>query len=97
MKNSVFWDITPCSPLEIKRRLGGTHRLHLQGRRINQARNRYEVGSKQSQTLKMEATCPSETPVDFQRTTRRYIPEESTHHLHKAFQNTYEFHNEALV
>jgi hypothetical protein len=29
-------------------------------------------------TLKMEATCCSETSVDFQRTTRRYIPEDST-------------------
>jgi hypothetical protein len=29
-----------------------------------------------SSTLKMEATCLSETSVDFQRTTRRYIPED---------------------
>jgi hypothetical protein len=28
-------------------------------------------------TLKMEAICSSETSVDFQRTTRRYIPEDS--------------------
>jgi hypothetical protein len=28
--------------------------------------------------MKMEATCSSETSVDFQRTTRRYIPEERT-------------------
>jgi hypothetical protein len=26
----------------------------------------------------MEATCSSETTVEFQRTTRRYIPEDST-------------------
>jgi hypothetical protein len=26
--------------------------------------------------LKMEATCPSETSVDFQRNARRYIPED---------------------
>jgi hypothetical protein len=26
--------------------------------------------------LKMEATCSSETSVDFQRTTRRYVPED---------------------
>jgi hypothetical protein len=31
-----------------------------------------------SSTLKMEATCSSETSVDFQRTTRRYIPEVRT-------------------
>jgi hypothetical protein len=29
-------------------------------------------------TLKIEATCSSETSVEFQRTTRRYIPENRT-------------------
>jgi hypothetical protein len=28
--------------------------------------------------LRMEAICSSETSVDFQRTTRHYIPEDST-------------------
>jgi hypothetical protein len=46
-----------------------------------------KVGGKQSllvsfsaysSTLKMEAICSSETSVDFQRTTRRYIPEDGT-------------------
>jgi hypothetical protein len=32
MKSTIFWDISPCSPLEVKRRLGRTYRLHLQGR-----------------------------------------------------------------
>jgi hypothetical protein len=36
-----------------------------------------------SSTLKMEATCSSETSVDFQRTTRRYIPEDKTLHNHR--------------
>jgi hypothetical protein len=31
-----------------------------------------------SSTLKMEAICSSEKSVDFQRTTRRYIPEDGT-------------------
>jgi hypothetical protein len=31
-----------------------------------------------SSTLKMEATCSSEISVDFQRITRRYIPEDRT-------------------
>jgi hypothetical protein len=31
-----------------------------------------------SSTLKIEATCFSETSVDFQRTTRRHIPEDGT-------------------
>jgi hypothetical protein len=29
-------------------------------------------------TLKMEATCSSETSTDFQRTTQRYVPEDRT-------------------
>jgi hypothetical protein len=34
-----------------------------------------------SSNLKMGATCFSETSVDFQRTTRRHIPEEKTLYL----------------
>jgi hypothetical protein len=34
---SIFWDITPCSPLKIKGRFGGTRCLHLQARIISQA------------------------------------------------------------
>jgi hypothetical protein len=36
-----------------------------------------------SSTLKMEAICSSETSVDFQRTTQRYIPEDGTLHNHR--------------
>jgi hypothetical protein len=31
-----------------------------------------------SSTLKMEGMCSSETSADFKRTTRRYIPEDTT-------------------
>jgi hypothetical protein len=61
MMSSVFWDITPCSPLEINRRFGGTFRLLLL--------------PPYSSTVKVEASCSSETSVDFQLTTRRCIPE----------------------
>jgi hypothetical protein len=37
-KSTIFWDITPCSPLSVNRRFGGTYRLHIQGRRISRAR-----------------------------------------------------------
>jgi hypothetical protein len=33
-------------------------------------------------TLKMVATCSSETSAEFERTTRRYIPEDNTLHNH---------------
>jgi hypothetical protein len=35
-KITIFWDITPYSPLNVNRRFGGTYRLHLQGRKISQ-------------------------------------------------------------
>jgi hypothetical protein len=47
IKNPVFWDITPCCPLKINRNFGEIFRLHLQDRRINQARNQYEEVNKQ--------------------------------------------------
>jgi hypothetical protein len=34
MKKAVFWDVPPCR-CGVRRRLGGTYRLHLQGRRKN--------------------------------------------------------------
>jgi hypothetical protein len=46
MKRSVFWSVRPCSLLKVNRRFGGACCIHLQGRRINRARNQYEAGSK---------------------------------------------------
>lgn len=42
MKNTVFWDITPCSSLKTNRRCGETWHLRLYDWRISQARNRPE-------------------------------------------------------
>jgi hypothetical protein len=42
MKTTIFWPITPCSPLKVSRRFRGTYRLHLQGQRISRARNQRE-------------------------------------------------------
>jgi hypothetical protein len=95
MKSTNFWDITPCSLLSVKWRFGGIYRLHLQGRKhINSAKNQGEsrclppVFTLVScltyfSTLKMEATCSSETSVDTQQTTRRYIPEDGTLYNHR--------------
>jgi hypothetical protein len=74
MKISIFWDITPCSPLKANRQFGRIYRLNLHGRRINQARNQNEAGSKP----KIETTCSTKTSVDLKRTTLRYIPEDRT-------------------
>jgi hypothetical protein len=80
----IFWYITTCSPVKINRCVRGTYRLHLQGRRVSQARNQNEVGSKHScslahsSALKMEAICFLEKSVDFHRTARRCILEDRT-------------------
>jgi hypothetical protein len=39
MKTTIFWDITPYSPLIDNRRFGRTYLVHLRGRRIKRARN----------------------------------------------------------
>jgi hypothetical protein len=87
MKCSTFWDITPHSPLKVNQSFGGTYSLHLQSRRISQARKQRENRWKSllsttftlvscldySSTLKIEATYSSETSFDFQWT---YIQED---------------------
>jgi hypothetical protein len=94
MKSSIFSDITPRSPLKFNGRFGGTCHLQLQGRRIRQARNQHEALFATCFTLvsylayfsilTMEVTYSSETSVDFQRTTRLYIPEDVTLHNHRS-------------
>jgi hypothetical protein len=99
IRSSIFWDITLCNPLKVKRRFGGTCRLHLQGRRISQALHQRDAGGKQRcyDTTEMEATCSSETVVDFQRTTWCYIPEDRNLHNHrsenlKSYIESYQFY-----
>jgi hypothetical protein len=71
--------ITPCSRLKVDWRFRGTCLLRLHGRRISQERNQRGCSYQgaftlvsyfaYTSTLKMEKTCSSETPVDYQRTT----------------------------
>jgi hypothetical protein len=68
--SSIFWDITQCNPLKVNRRFGGTCRLSLQVRRMSQSSSVKASGKQIS----------SETSVDFQRTTWRYVPEDITLH-----------------
>jgi hypothetical protein len=48
VKRFIFWNITPCSLVKVNRCLGGKYRLHPQGRRVSQARNKHEAGSKEA-------------------------------------------------
>lgn len=94
MNNSVFWDITRCSPLKVNRRFGETCRLYLHGRRIyleikqqscsKQNSHCYLLHPGHSSTLKTEAKYPSETSVGSQRTTRLYIPQDIILHNHRS-------------
>jgi hypothetical protein len=137
MKRAIFWDITPCSPLRVNRRFGGTCRLHFQGRKMSCTRDqresschllsrwslaqlifipwrwsryvprnvgwlstgsachllsRWSLAQLIFSTLKMEAIGSSETWVDFQQTTRRYIPEDGTLHNHRCENRKFLFH-----
>jgi hypothetical protein len=83
LKSNIFWDITPCSPLNVNRRFGGRNRLHLQDRKnkLNKKPpchllSRWFLAQLIFATLKMEAICSSETSVDTQRTRVRHIPED---------------------
>jgi hypothetical protein len=73
LMSSIFWDKTSCSPLKVNGLSGGTCRLHLQNRRMSQARNQREAGSKES-SLHLQGSS---------ETTRRYIPEDSILHNHR--------------
>jgi hypothetical protein len=72
MKRSAFWDIMPCSPLKVNRRFGKNVASIFSKKPAQR-----EGSSKQS-----SAVCSSETPINFQRTTRCYIPEDKILHNH---------------
>jgi hypothetical protein len=57
---TVFWDLVPCSLIEIDWHFRGTYHPHHQGDVI---------------TLIMEAVGTSETPINFYKTIKCKIPE----------------------
>jgi hypothetical protein len=83
-KSSIFWDITPLSPLKLTRHFRRTCHLHFHCLRISQARNQPEAVIIQallfpcvthSINLVMEAISSSISSADLQRFTPRYISE----------------------
>jgi hypothetical protein len=72
LENTVLWDMTPCSLVEVYRRFGGTYFLYLQSLRVIQA-----TGKNQTESYS-EAVGFSERSFDICKTTRRHIPENST-------------------
>jgi hypothetical protein len=79
MNCSVFWHITPCSPLKVNVRFGVTCSFHLKGRRLRKWQAAFALISWSTyfSTLKMK-TYSSETLVHFRWNTWPYIPEERT-------------------
>jgi hypothetical protein len=77
LKSTIFWDITPCSPLKVNRRFGGTYRKAWWQASLQHALTLVSCSAYFS-TLKMEAICFSETLVDSQLITWRYVPEGGT-------------------
>jgi hypothetical protein len=66
MKNSIFWNTTPYTPLKVNRRFGETCRFHLQGRSISQARNQHEAAGKQAVDLVLQNVKKMQlTPDDY--------------------------------
>jgi hypothetical protein len=81
---TYLWVVTPCSQVEDHRNFEATYRLYLQDTRLNQTRALFAtcftlvLCLAYSSTMKMAITCTSETSADFQRTARRYIPQDTT-------------------
>jgi hypothetical protein len=90
MRSPFLWNIMPWSLLNIKRRFGVTYCFHPHGLRVSHTRKHHEAGSKHSllasylsysSTLWMEAAFYSARLINFRRTSRRCIPEDSSFHL----------------
>jgi hypothetical protein len=56
----VFWNVVPCNMVRLTQCFGGTCRLHLHGRRLNQARYQKKQAANRTQ-LKVEASSSSVT------------------------------------
>jgi hypothetical protein len=85
-KSTVFCDIKPFSPLKVTdvSEEHMTSIFRVKPRKIpawKQVADR--VSCSDFSTQKMDAICSSETSVDFQRRTRRYIAEDSIVHNHR--------------
>jgi hypothetical protein len=88
MKIAVFWDVAPCSLVQVYRRFRGVYYLHHQGDKTSLFTHR----------LMVEAVSTSETSVNFYYTTLRNIPEDGLlHHFYLSMLFTnFTFKNESM-
>jgi hypothetical protein len=83
MNSYIFWDIPPCSLLKVNRRFRGTWKqVESRAGPACHLLSRWSLVRVILSTMKMEAAYTSKTSVDFQRTARRYIPEDRTLYNH---------------
>jgi hypothetical protein len=61
LKNTVLWVIMPCSS-EKARRFGGTYSLHLQGRRVSQARRQLKQAVSRDPHVESQASSRPSKP-----------------------------------
>jgi hypothetical protein len=74
-KSAVFWNIAQCSPLKVILRFGVTFQQHLQALL---ATCFHALFLPVLFFDPKDEGCSSVTSVEFQRATRRYIPDDST-------------------
>jgi hypothetical protein len=87
MKSPVFRDITPCSPLKVNRRFGGTRRSAYYLLRAGFLLGLLFV-------IEDGGECSSETSADFHWTTWRYTPENKL--LNNEYQKKHNYSNPSL-
>jgi hypothetical protein len=67
MESTIFWDVTPCSPVEIRQYFGGSHCFHLQCRKViqasKQARRSQQAGRDEYTSLVTCLDLPFDTKV----------------------------------
>jgi hypothetical protein len=79
MRSAVFWNVTPCSRVEVYRRFRWTSCLHLWGRSISQVYVLVVAWLAYSSIL-MEVVRSSETSMNLCRTTQCPIPGDGNLH-----------------
>jgi hypothetical protein len=73
---AIFWNVTPCAPVEVHWHFGEKYCLHLRGQRVSQARKLREA--RVNQTERRYVT----TSLSFYWAARRRIPDHRSLHNH---------------
>jgi hypothetical protein len=75
MRSTVLLDVTPCSPVQVRRRSGSILRVEEQAKEGTSKMQESSSRLDDCSILKMEALCSLERSRNISRTTQRHIPE----------------------